>query len=390
MNSDSAWESASQSSSFCALLWMHAAVRPGGRVQPCCRFQEDGTTLKENETLQDALESPRFQEIREKMLRGEEIPGCRQCIQEEKLQARSKRMAINEDYRALWEPTPRLRYVEFPLGNLCNLKCRGCHSSWSTKWAADEIKLGIPEEFIVKRWENSTDLLDGSWSELRIIKILGGEPFLAPNHESFLEKIDRYGDISKVSLHYASNGTQRPSPFVLGIWKKLKHLSIDFSIDGLREKNDYFREGSRWREVIENIHWFRENVAPENRAFEIHSVVNAYNIHDVFEIDEWLSAEFPEFFLTKACLTDPPVLAIQNLPNDEKEKLIRYYADCEKKPRLTNARRRWYRAFQNFLKQPPLRAFDEFVAHDRKVSEIRNRKLENYHPELARLAMNPT
>ena len=43
-----------------------------------------------------------------------------------------------------WSPDskPNLKFIDFKLGNVCNLKCRICGSWSSSKWAQEEMDYG--------------------------------------------------------------------------------------------------------------------------------------------------------------------------------------------------------------------------------------------------------
>src|SRR5688572_15880150 len=130
------------SPTFCVLPWLHVAVRPNGMIKPCCRFGEEyDPKLFEGMTLSEILHSPLFAEIRSKKLRGERVAGCETCYQVDGSGAPSLRVKKNKDFQDTWEKQPRLTYLELALGNLCNLRCRGCSSPYSTKWIATEQAL---------------------------------------------------------------------------------------------------------------------------------------------------------------------------------------------------------------------------------------------------------
>ena len=94
------------SKTFCILPWIHAQTKPNGQIKPCCRFDHKNLEYKtkdgykfdrfninnEDMTFTAALNSPEWRSIRNDMLNGEQVPGCRKCDQEEDF-------AFNEIYK---------------------------------------------------------------------------------------------------------------------------------------------------------------------------------------------------------------------------------------------------------------------------------------------------
>jgi hypothetical protein len=229
------------------------------------------------------------------------------------------------------------------------------------------------------------DRLDGLWAKLRHVKIIGGEPMIIPEHEEFLRRLSERSDPTRVSLEYATNGTTRVSDFVLETWSRLQGLTIAFSVDGLRERNDFFRDGSRWESVIQNIHWFREHVRCRDLSFHIHTVVSIYNVHEIVELDAWLLAEFPDFWLVKDCLVNPDWLHIANLPGVEKERLRNHFQAASQEAGLARKRKSGYELIQGVLGREASADFSSFIAMHKKMNALRGSDPSVLAPQLLRL-----
>lgn len=310
--------------SLCPIFWKHLVIMDENQISPCCVYRGEGLPLKKNETVSEAYAGEYFSSLRQKSLIGEKISGCWKCYEAEVATQESPRLKALAQWPNDQDFKVGIESVEIHLGNLCNLKCRGCNSMSSSRWISEEKSQGmIPYKNEVTHL--SLESLDLKWSSIRHIKILGGEPFLIQQHEELLEKILSQGDPEQISLLYATNGTTRVSSFVLKAWEKMKEVEIGFSIDGLKEKNDDFRVGSSWQNIIENVQWFKESSSKSKMEFSFHTVVNNYNIYDIPEMDQWLMGQFPDFWMTKDCLIDPDWLNIRHLPEPEKVKLITRY-----------------------------------------------------------------
>ena len=71
---------------FCSVLWNHQMIDGTGRVKPCCRFLEDfrpkNHTL-DNYKIEEIFNSDFQNSLRERVLAGERLEGCRRCYEEE-------------------------------------------------------------------------------------------------------------------------------------------------------------------------------------------------------------------------------------------------------------------------------------------------------------------
>lgn len=279
---------------------------------PCCRFGEELSGAKDAD-LKSLMNHPRLRILRERLASGQRDPGCSKCyFQEDNGQFSDRQFKNREISAPVHEPV--LTYLELSLGNHCNLRCRSCSSQFSSAWIDDEREMYIPEHFIERRHTFDPKKLEGVVSGLTHIKFMGGEPFITLEHVECLRMLDQMGRLPYLQLEYSTNATIRVTEEVLKFWSQAASLSLAFSIDGLREKNDQFRRGSKWEEVIQNAHWYMQNARAAKTVFLIHTVVNADNVHDIPEIDNWLSSEFPRVTLFKDILLAPDWLAIRNLP----------------------------------------------------------------------------
>jgi sulfatase maturation enzyme AslB (radical SAM superfamily) len=353
----------------CALPWVHLRQNSDGHFSPCCNFVENPSSLPQGVSYREAFHSDFFRGLRESFLKGKDIPQCSRCVIREKSGSESMREKSLHEFGEAWNANPEIRYLELNLGNLCNLKCRGCDSSSSSKWIQDEIKMGISPS---REFEFRLEDLDHSLVSLEKVKILGGEPFLSPKHQLLLQKLDSEKGIENISLQYSTNGTVRVSENVLKIWEKAKSLSISFSVDGKGEQNDLFRDGSHWNEWIENIRWFEKNVKNSQIDFTFHTVVNIYNIFSIEELDNFLSSEFPNFWLTKDCLVSPSWLDIRNLPKEIKRECSEKFSGLAQK--YQHVRKRWqsYSYIEKFLQESANDTFLSFARKHLELNRIRN------------------
>lgn len=110
-------------------------ANPSGYCTPCCRYELDeedygDKDLKAN--VEKAFTSKTFEKIRNKMLKGEKIAGCRKCYDEEENGKKSYGRAYTEHNSHF--SSGNLRGMNIALSRDCNLACRMCHPNYSTKW----------------------------------------------------------------------------------------------------------------------------------------------------------------------------------------------------------------------------------------------------------------
>ena len=135
-------------SNVCVLPWTHLEVDVNGSASPCCLYKGEIGDYKVYQDTLDAIQNSKYMnDLRDQFRRGERPAGCSNCWQEEDAGKTSKRMnSIYKMKNSLrdWTPetTPSLKFIDFKLGNVCNLKCRICGSWSSSKWAQEEIAYG--------------------------------------------------------------------------------------------------------------------------------------------------------------------------------------------------------------------------------------------------------
>jgi len=304
----------------CSALWSHARMSVEGIVLPCCRWEGDNSKApKINDGIQSAIDSDYFNSIRERMLAGEELTECRQCIKEEKHDIPSMREQLNGKYSQYIGKKPKLRFIELAFSTHCNLACRMCDESFSSKWKLiNNPKLPVDTSIAAFDLEN----YDVDLSELDMIKVVGGEPFLSKNHYDYLDKlINQSINPENVTIIYSTNGTIFPNKNIIDYWKKLKTVYIEVSVDGVGTLNDYLRSGSNWKTINETIEKFK-NIKDVNIVMGTNTVITSLNVLQLPNLIEWIIETFGSldngfFDVTRF----PEHLAIAHLADEEKDKI---------------------------------------------------------------------
>lgn len=275
---------------FCILPWIHAQTKPNGQIKPCCRFDHKHMEYKTvngykfdkfnindtNMSFTSALNSQEWQDIRESMLKGEQVPGCRKCDQEEDFEFNDiyknpKRRVKSLRHKENWVRNNRnldfpedtgikLRYLEITMGNYCNLKCRMCGSDLSTTWAEEDEVLG---KYYSDRKATTIINIEKEWNiedfaHVEEIKFTGGEPMLHPNFIKILDIIIATGRQDLITLDIFTNASWVPKDKVLSRLNQFHRVYINLSVDGLGMVNEYIRYPSEWSVVSESVNeWLR-------------------------------------------------------------------------------------------------------------------------------------
>ena len=339
-------------SNVCPLPWTHLEIDVNGGASPCCLYKGSIENYKVyNTDLKTIQNSQYMDKLREKFSKGERPDGCTNCWAEEDAGKVSKRMnSIYKMKKSLkdWTPNsePTLKFIDFKLGNVCNLKCRICGSWSSSKWAQEELDYGenktarknLKEGGWPKQYPKFFDDVKDSLAEAEFFEFTGGEPFMIKNHFKILEYCVQKGFAKNIDIHYNTNGTQLPPHDIFDLWSNFKHVEIAFSIDDVGEPFEYQRHPANWREVNENLVKFKERVTP-NMDFQICSTVSIFNVFNWAKISLWVKQFQPKFFYVNTCF-DPDVFNVQTLPQQVKDIVTDRYSmlkDYQPSIRFMNA-----------------------------------------------------
>jgi len=351
-------------SNVCPLPWTHLEVDVNGGASPCCLYKGSVPNVKVYETsLKTIQKDPYMEKLRQQFKDGKRPAGCQSCWQEEDAGKTSKRMnSIYKMRNSLknWTPNsePTLKFIDFKLGNVCNLKCRICGSWSSSKWAQEELDYGenpvarknLKEGGWPKRNPQFFEDLKEDLKDAEYFEFTGGEPFMIKDHFKILMYCVEKGYAKNIDIHYNTNGTQLPPPEIFDLWSYFKHVEIAFSIDDVGDQFQYQRHPANWRQVGANLVKFKERRTP-NMDFQICTTVSIFNIFSLAKIAFWVKQYQPKFFYVNT-LFDPDYFNIQTLPKNVKN--------------IVNSR---YNMLTDF--KPTLRFMN---AVDRDTTEIRKQR----------------
>lgn len=373
-------------SNICVLPWTSLEVDVNGSASPCCLYRGEIDKYKVyQDDLKTIQNSEYMENLRQQFRNGERPAGCTLCWQEEDAGKVSKRM--NSYYKMKnslqdWTPdtAPSLKFIDFKLGNICNLKCRICGSYSSSKWAQEELDYGnnpearknLKEGGWPKRNPQFFDDIKDVLQDVEYFEFTGGEPMMIENHFKILEHCVEQGYARHQYVHYNTNGTQLPENKIFWMWGQFKNVEMAFSIDDVGEKFEYQRYGAKWDEVKYNLKQY-SFLNPGNIDFQICSTINIFNILSLDKLFEWVREFKPKYFHVNT-LFAPDCFNIQTLPQELKKIVTDKFQHLPP-----------YRSIINFMNMTDRHSEAMNTERKRRIlitDKYRNEKFSNVFPEL--------
>ena len=306
---------------FCDKPFNHNYIHTNGKMRLCCTTKQDLPT-DNNYNLFDASKhsidqywnSNRMKEIRRKMIAGEKIRDCEKCYKQDETGTQSLRSTAGmNDY--IKDTLPDGTYqknaytMQIQMGNICNLKCKMCSQMYSHMHGMETLEIGKQDpEWLhwvkeqganVNNWPNElgikqewykndklkTEIFKHISKNIMDLVVIGGEPTLIPEFYEMFEYCDREGTLGEKSVTLVTNLTNT-NPRMTQWLPKLKKWNIWASVDGIKERTEYIRYPSNWNRVLENLEFYRNNLA-NNGNITLSPAVQLLNIDQLDDIIKW-------------------------------------------------------------------------------------------------------
>jgi len=352
------------SKTFCPYPWISIMTQPTGTVSWCCvardNFkQDDGSMvdLNRGHKIEDVWNSNHMRKIRKQMIEGDVVKGCEHCYDLEDMGFPSYRTnyirdwfeysgkgeeihdiierSINNDYRV--EEAPM--YLDFRLGNMCNLKCRMCQPQNSSQIQKEYKKIEnadpdaaqfIKDNFTwgqfvdeLTNWEDDPEFLRQVEEWLPgVVKLYftGGEPTIIERVYWILEKCVEMGIAKDIELVFNSNMTNIQKRF-LDLVEQFKNVLMCISVDAYGHENEYIRGASHWSRVEKNLRAYCASDVVGTVLFSpVIQIYNVLTITKLLDFIESLEIEYGrEVFVTFLICDYPTSLDFRNCPEQVRE-----------------------------------------------------------------------
>jgi sulfatase maturation enzyme AslB (radical SAM superfamily) len=306
---------------FCAWPWFHQHVWAEGGMSPCCLWSKRVPGYDHDSFFKGEF----MQGLRQQFAEHNPGPECGKCTYNESVGLGSQRLKSFEYARKFqidFDQAPQLLSQEVNISNVCNIRCRSCNETRSTKWITEAIALGRkPQGLLKSGWSLSAYHAQHT----KRLQFLGGEPLMHQDEIiAALRTIERYGNLPDVSLMLNSNLTLKFCDELVELMSKMRRIHIGCSIDGVEGLNDYIRSDSKWSEIVENLRQIKQ-MEQNLRGMKfwistVYSVLNAHSFEQILDLAIDLDTKVSVIFCKS-----PIILDARNLPYDYKLRLIQKY-----------------------------------------------------------------
>ena len=349
------------SKTFCPYPWIHVMTQPTGTVSWCCvardNFKNDDGSmvdLNKGDRIESVWNNDHMRKIRKQMIEGEAVNGCNHCYDLEDMGFPSYRTnyirdwfeysgrgeeihniiekSINNDYYV--EEAPM--YLDFRLGNMCNLKCRMCQPQNSSQINKEYVKIeqADPEsaQFIkdnftwgqfaenITPWQDDPEFLRQVEEWLPGVNKLyftGGEPTIIERVYWIMEKCVEMDIAKDIELVFNSNMTNIQKRFI-DLVEQFKNVLMCISVDAYGHENEYIRGASHWSQVEKNLRKYCASDVIGTVLFSpVIQIYNILTITKLLDFCEELELEYGrEVFVTFLICDYPTSLDFRNCPDN--------------------------------------------------------------------------
>jgi MoaA/NifB/PqqE/SkfB family radical SAM enzyme len=347
---------------FCIVPWVEVHINADGTYHTCgaqpntvSNTVASAINNVHNMTIPEWINSQHQRNARLTKLNGIKEPLCNMCYNEDAMGSSSKRVKENlksgisdlnfiKDYSAspdfdLFEnsrdlgKTDNLRPNSYhiSLGNECNLACKMCGPTASSKLAVKMIADGSYKGPARMNWTTN----EGAWNhvvdyicstdDLRFVHVIGGEPLLNPRFEDLIDRLLVAGK-TDIYLGFTTNGTVVNVPLIEKL-NAFRHVDVGVSIEATGLLNDLIRDGSSTQTVLNNIDIYLKYRSESHVYVTIRPVPSALSVHKLDDLYRWCVSRRVDVMTN--LLVRPAYQQIRNLPDSVKKRLLEQYSTWE-------------------------------------------------------------
>ena len=337
---------------FCAIPWHTSHLYWDGYYGACCeeRFKPIGEVKNISEVgLEEWYNSSTMRNFRLRILGDVKLPECASCYNNESHGHESKRVRENFKVGIFTKQAFEKSFLQSPwhkkfnesaqegltdcqpidlhidFGNQCNLACKMCNPSASSRIAQqyDSWKISFDKR---PNWSESEESYQQLLKNIKGIKkinrihIMGGEPTINKKFYKFLDWLIN-NNLQDVSLSFVSNGTQFKNDLVEKLLK-FRSVDVEISLESVGDNNHYIRQGSETKQTLENIYKIL-NRRSSSLNLVLRSVPQLLNVNNYHEYIKF--AYTNKISIQSIPLIAPNYLAIGVLPKEIRQSLIINY-----------------------------------------------------------------
>ena len=398
---------------LCILPFVNLSPRPDGLPKVCSdgmhQYVPQDINLHQD-TVEDFWNSKFMKEFRLTMINGKTHPHCEWCLNVEKSNGVSKRMAMNKQYLEKYKDRiseaeknkghlhSRPVLWEFRFSKKCNLACLSCsptnstliekqhkkHYDKLTNFDKSMLDHALHDNTIIKKYKQNTIFLNQLWeniNEIEEIELHGGEPFHDKDCLDTLEQISVKGYSKNITLKVHSNMTVLNDE-IINILNSFKYVKLKASIDAYGEKNNFMRWPSDWGDIESNMQLADQKLVGEK---SISGTLSLFNCTSLDELHLWQQNSFQSWFLHWHVAYLPKRLGVQLLSLEPR----RIQVDKLKKVQHHSGLNKWNidSIIPSILvdHDPDKSLVIEFVNYCKSIEKMRNQDILKIFPHLVEL-----
>lgn len=352
---------------FCILPFVQYSTYNGGRYRLCCMAKEPKdvgleTVNQEELGIEGTWNHDYIRNVRSRMAAGDWLDECVECQRLERNGIVSSRQWENEQWSDVtetilekasvydWVVQQPLQF-DFRLGNMCNLKCQMCNKEASHLVSVERGQMAIDglgsdhrdwtgnipdkKQALLQPgidWASFEEMLAGA----RKIKIIGGEPTVAPDMFKLLDKAVETGHAEHIELSFYTNITNMQDRWLEQLGK-FERVIVNCSLEGMGDMNDYLRPPSKWDSVWEKFNKlveFSNTKAGKRikvRVTTVNQITNALHIADFWRfLHDYQCTKDKGIGMSTNQLVEPSYYSMAHAPQwlrDEQKRQILEFLD---------------------------------------------------------------
>jgi len=358
---------------FCSSPWFHLRINPSGYYIPCrWDFASFSSSYNiSNTTLIEYMNSDVMRDLRMALLNGEIRDTCKSCHfedQNKKVNGRQRQLLKSgisiDNFEKTLCASPHFDLFEhsynnqghspkvpidlqIDLGNTCNSACVMCYPIYSSRLAADYVKLNKmqPDVFklmpMEKNWTDDEALVDRFIDELSQIKdikylhFLGGETLYLKSFYNICNRLIDSGLAKNISFGTTTNCTVWNDD-IERILSSFSHVHLGMSVEALHPINDYVRWPSKIDNIKATIDKFLKLRETTNLHLSLRITPSALTLLHIDTIFEFM---IENSIMAESCniLQDPKCLRMEVLPKEIMNQVVDKVDAVIKKYNLTDA-----------------------------------------------------
>ena len=264
----------------CSIPWLHTEISlQTNTVIACCKYHSPLGKL--NNSFKSIWHAEPYQKLRNDIANKIEHSACSACAVPDSVF--SYKTYKNQVYKHLLDNidigNPSLpKIFHFTLKNTCNLACRMCHPTSSSRFGELIKRSTYLENLYPANIINNQfpfEQLTGSFGNAVGITITGGEPLIDEDCVELIKLIASEAHELQTVV-FSTNMTK----FNQSLMDELKTLpaiiKFNISIDGPPHVHEYIRYGCEWSTIAENITKIKTQLP--QAQFGINTTISALNV----------------------------------------------------------------------------------------------------------------